>query len=52
MWRPVSGNSRAWLVRPFLILSLGFCLAWLALCLLLLPILAYGKSWQRKESRE
>jgi hypothetical protein len=41
-------NPRALLVHLLLVVSLVACLVWLALCLLLLPIVMYVRSWQRK----
>jgi hypothetical protein len=41
-------NLRALLVGPLLAVCLVACLVWLVLCLLLLPIVMFVSSWQRK----
>jgi hypothetical protein len=44
----VPTKARALLVRLLLAVCLAACLFWLMLCLLLLPIVMFVRSWQRK----
>ena len=41
-------SPRELLVRPLLAVCLLACLVWVVLCLVLLPIVMFVRSWQRK----
>ena len=48
MLKQVFGDPRRLLVQLLLVVCLVACLAWLALCLVLAPVLTYVRRGQRK----
>jgi len=48
MFKHARANRRLLLIDLLLAASLVACLLWLVLCFLLLPIVMFVRSWQRK----